>query len=72
MSDLANASGILVALDPGSQQGLDLVKLLCILQMQAVVIVVVLRTRDQLIQGNLAVRGQGELLDKLNLIGSGH
>ena len=64
--DFCQPTGLSMPLVPGRRQFTDLVKLLRIQEMQGVVVIIILRPRDQLFQDHGTVGGQGKILDKFN------
>ena len=58
IADLLHAGGVVVTLDPGFEQFLDLVELFVILVVQGVVVIVIFGAGDQLGQRLGAVLGQ--------------
>ena len=65
--DLADARRVLEPIDPGGEQFVDLVELLGVLEVEAVVVIVVFGPRNQLLQRDRAVLGQGEILQVADL-----
>ena len=59
--NLADARRVLVPVDPGGEQRIDLVVLLGVLEVEAMVVIVVFGARNQLLQRHGAVLGQGEI-----------
>ena len=66
--NLADEGRVIVSLDPGSQQFLDLIELFRVLQVQGVVVVILLGTRNQPFQRLGAVFRECKVLDVADFV----